>query len=240
MADRSNHRDFLISFNAADMAYAEALNAALRAEGFTTFYHPADLPPGGNIAIWMDDALLNSSQTLALYSPDYIKDEAIYSKAERYASWWQDPTGDKRKLIPIIIRETTFTPLIASISRIEVVGLTPTDAAARVLGRLKAPNETQVRDAWRRGSPLPEVFRVPYRSNPNFTGRFEHLEILHQCLRTGTNAAITAIGGMGKTTLAAEYCHRFGGRYGGIWWVGSNKNPSCSAISKRWANDLAS
>jgi TIR domain/Tetratricopeptide repeat len=225
MANTSNHRDFFISFNAADIAYAEALNTALEGAGFTTFYYPANLPPGGNIAIWMDDALLNSSQTLALYSPEYIKDEAVYSKAERYASWWQDPTGDKRKLIPILLRETTFTPLVANISRIEVVGLAPTEAAARVVERLKAPVEAQVRDAWRTGSPLPQMFRVPYRPNPNFTGRFEDLESLQQCLRTGTNAAVTAVGGTGKTTLVAEYCHRFGGRYGGVWWIRAEQEP---------------
>src|SRR5262245_31148871 len=114
----TDHRDFFISFNTADLAYAEAIDAALKAEGFTTFFHPRDLSPGGNIPIWMDEALMNSAQTLALYSPDYIKDKAIYSKAERYASWWQDAGSDERKLIPILLRETTFTPLMQTISRI--------------------------------------------------------------------------------------------------------------------------
>jgi TIR domain len=94
----------------------------VEAEGFSTFFHPRDLGPGGNVPIWMDEALMNSAQTLALYSPDYIKDKAVYSKAERYASFFQDPTGDKRKLIPVVLRETTFTPLTAMLSRIEVKG----------------------------------------------------------------------------------------------------------------------
>jgi hypothetical protein len=141
MSDSIDQRDFFISFNSADLAYATAIDAALRAEGFTTFYHPRDLQPGGNIPMWMDDALMNSAQTLALYSPDYTNDKAIYSKAERYATWWQDPGSDKRKLIPILLRDTTFTPLMAMISRIEVTGLTPKEAATRVVTRLKAPDE---------------------------------------------------------------------------------------------------
>ena len=80
MPNAVDARDFFISFNSADLAYAEAINAALRAAGFTTFYHPRDLPPGGNIPMWMDDALMNSAQTLALYSPAYTSEKAIYSK----------------------------------------------------------------------------------------------------------------------------------------------------------------
>ena len=228
MPDGIAQRDFFISFNSADLAYAAAIDAALRAEGFSTFYHPRDLGPGGNIPIWMDDALMNSAQTLALYSPAYTSDRAVYSKAERYASWWQDPGGDKRKLIPVLLRETTFTPLMAMISRIEVLGTTPDEAAAHVVLRLKQPNEAEQRDYWRSGLPLPKIFHAAYRPNPNFTGRFEALELLQRSLRAGSNAAITAVawmGGIGKTTLAAEYCHRFGGRYGGVWWIRAGQAP---------------
>jgi hypothetical protein len=222
MAASRDYRHFFVSFNDADLAYAAAIDAALRDAGFTTYFHPRDLGPGGNVPIWMDEALLNSAQTLALYSPDYTKDAAIYSKAERYASFWQDPTGDKRKLIPIVIRETTFTPLLAMVSRITVAGMTPEEAAAHVVARLKSDDETAAGDSWRRSQPLPAIFTAAYRPNPNFTGRFEALGNLIKCLRIGTNAAVVTIagmGGVGKTTLAAEYCHRFGGRYGGVWWV---------------------
>src|SRR5262245_12643294 len=146
-------RDFFISYNRADVDHAAALDAALRREGFTTYYLPRDLPPGGNIAIWIDDALLNSSQTLALYSPDYVKETAVYSRAERYASWWKDPSGDKRKLIPVVLRETIFTPLLAAISRIEVLGLGAEEAAEAVVAALKRPGEACQRHAWQEGGP---------------------------------------------------------------------------------------
>ena len=63
-----------------------------------------------------DEALMASAQTLALYSPDYIKDAAVYSRAERYATWWQDPGDDRRKLIPVLLHDTKLTPLTAPIS----------------------------------------------------------------------------------------------------------------------------
>jgi tetratricopeptide (TPR) repeat protein len=220
MADSIEQRDFFISFNGADLAYAEAIDAALRAAGFSTFYHPRDLPPGGNIPIWMDDALMNSAQTLALYSPAYTSDKAVYSKAERYASWWDDPDSKKRKLIPVVLNQTSISPIMKMISYIDVTGRNPKDAASHVVMRLKAPGESAQRDEL---SPAGgQVFNVIYRPNPNFTGRFEALESLQQALRQGTNAAVTAVagmGGIGKTTLAAEYCHRFRWRYAGVWWI---------------------
>ena len=74
MTKAIDQRDFFISFNKADLAYAKALDETLRAAGFTTFFYPNDLGAGGNIPIWMDDALMNSAQTLAqqLLSEDAV------------------------------------------------------------------------------------------------------------------------------------------------------------------------
>jgi ABC-type glutathione transport system ATPase component len=77
-----------------------------------------------------------------------------------------------------------------------------------IVGKLKKPDEARQRDVIRSVEPLPKIFNVLYRHNPNFTGRFEALDSLQKTLTEG-NAAITALqglGGVGKTTLAAEYC----------------------------------
>ncbi len=169
---------------------------------------------------------MNSTQVLALFSPSYVKEAATYSKAEVYASWWDDSIGDKRRLIPVVIEKVKLSPLISMLSRIEVAGLLPGPAAARVIQLLRGPGEAEPRERLRDGSFLPPIFRAAYRPNPNFAGRFEALDRLQETLRTGTTAAVTAVagmGGVGKTTLAAEYCHRFGGRYAGVWWVRSEQ-----------------
>jgi tetratricopeptide (TPR) repeat protein len=228
MPEGAEQRDFFISFNSADLAHAEAIDAALKAAGFSTFYHPTDLLVGGRIAQWMDQALMNARQMLALYSPDYVSSGAVYSEAERYAQFWQDPKGEKRKIIPVVLKAAQFTPLFAGIKRIDVEGKAPKEAAAAVVAELRSAVEKERRNFWRGGLPQPKIFNVAYRPNPNFTGRFDALESLQHSVRTGSNAAITAVagmGGIGKTTLAAEYCHRFGGRYAGVWWVRAEQEP---------------
>jgi hypothetical protein len=105
---------------------------------------------------------------------------------------------------------------IPPLKRIEVIGLSPQKAAGTVVEHLTSSEELAQSDLWCHCLPLPQIFRVAYRPNPNFTGRFEALGDLIRSLRVGTTTAITAVagmGGMGKATLAAEYCHRFGGRY---------------------------
>jgi hypothetical protein len=174
MAEAIEQRDFFISFTGADQAYGDAINAALRATGFTTFYHPQDLGPGDNIPLWMDSALMNSRQMLALYSPEYAADRSIYSEAERYARFWQDARGAQYKLIPVMLRQVAPTPLMSVYSRIDVKGLTPAQAAELIVGKLKKPDEARQRDVIRSVEPLPKIFNVLYRHNPNFTAGSRH------------------------------------------------------------------
>jgi DNA-binding SARP family transcriptional activator/Tfp pilus assembly protein PilF len=58
------------------------------------------------------------------------------------------------------------------------------------------------------------------RPVPNFTGRERELTLLDAALweRTG-RAAISGLGGMGKSALAREYARRNQGRYAVVWWL---------------------
>src|SRR5206468_2476159 len=68
---------------------------------------------------------------------------------------------------------------------------------------------------------LPPAHNVPYRRNPNFTGREGALVNLHASLTSGHYAAITqaitGLGGVGKTQLALEYLYRNAADYDVIW-----------------------
>lgn len=72
---------------------------------------------------------------------------------------------------------------------------------------------------------LPDVWNMPHRRNPNFTGRGEILESLRKSLVSGAPTALTqaiaGLGGVGKTQLAIEYAYRYADEYDVLWWIQS-------------------
>ncbi|MGG6241016.1 tetratricopeptide repeat protein [Nodosilinea sp. AN01ver1] len=62
------------------------------------------------------------------------------------------------------------------------------------------------------------LFLAP-RRNPFFTGREEVLGQIHQAMAAGEPAALSGLGGVGKTQTAAEYAHRYRGQYSAVLWV---------------------
>jgi hypothetical protein len=68
------------------------------------------------------------------------------------------------------------------------------------------------------------VWSVPPRTAV-FTGRHELLAELHRRLRAGGPVVQTlhGWGGVGKTTLAIEYAHRFAKDYWLVWWVDAER-----------------
>ncbi|MBE9110361.1 tetratricopeptide repeat protein [Nodosilinea sp. LEGE 07298] len=62
------------------------------------------------------------------------------------------------------------------------------------------------------------LFLAP-RRNPFFTGREDVLAQIHQAMAAGEPAALSGLGGVGKTQTAAEYAHRYRGQYNAVLWV---------------------
>ena len=74
---------------------------------------------------------------------------------------------------------------------------------------------------------------MPLSRNPHFVGREQDLLNLARAFNTGQTAAVsqvgtaamTGLGGMGKTQLASEFVHRYGQFFpGGVFWL-SFENP---------------
>ncbi|MCG7904800.1 MAG: tetratricopeptide repeat protein [Candidatus Thiodiazotropha weberae] len=75
-------------------------------------------------------------------------------------------------------------------------------------------------------SPLPPGSRLLFYHNPLFVGREQNLMELAQIMVKGGVAAVgqlvaaTGLGGIGKTQLTSEFCHRYGCYFaGGVFWM---------------------
>ncbi|MGW5715303.1 FxSxx-COOH system tetratricopeptide repeat protein [Amycolatopsis sp. NPDC003865] len=69
--------------------------------------------------------------------------------------------------------------------------------------------------------PAGRIWGIPGRT-VEFTGREGLLASLHESLQSGRPAVVHAMygmGGVGKTTMALEYAHRFGDDYDVAWWI---------------------
>ncbi|MFC7267029.1 hypothetical protein [Streptomyces lutosisoli] len=98
-----------------------------------------------------------------------------------------------------------------------------TQAGGYALGHRSAPQRVLVAAE---GVRAPLWGGVPPR-NPTFTNRREAMDLIRSVL-TGNapdhrdslrSCALQGLGGVGKTSLAAEYAHQFRKDYRLIWWV---------------------
>ncbi len=121
--------------------------------------------------------------------------------------------SDKNLLALEMHRDAGYSQLIAAIE----AEMAAQDAAAPI-ARAGGPRPY---DAIPDPAPLPPGSRLPISPNPLFTGRADEFRELAASLLAGRGIAITTgMGGVGKTQLAAEFAHRYGGHFaGGVFWI---------------------
>lgn len=194
----------------------------------------------------MEVALDASNQMLALCSDAYFDREKGYSRAERQSMFWEDPTNNEPLLILVKVADCKFPRLIAQKEYISLIGLQRPEAAAKLVGELQSEQARTARlkaQEVDRSRAQPANFNVQGTINPLFTGRDAELALLHDRVRSGTATAITAVqgmGGIGKTSLAREYAHRFGtaARFGGVWWIDAETQSGILAAYDQLAERL--
>jgi hypothetical protein len=74
------------------------------------------------------------------------------------------------------------------------------------------------------------IWYVPFARNPKLRGRDDVLLELHASSQAKSNSrivqALVGLPGLGKTSIAAEYAHRFRSEYSLIWWLRSTDGAS--------------
>jgi hypothetical protein len=230
-------RDFFVSYTHADRTWAEWLAWELEAAGYTTLLQAWDMPAGTAFVHVMDQAAQSTRHVVLVLSPAYLRSEM--AEAEWRPAFKADPSGTQRRLLPVRVEEVEPAGLLADRVWIDLVGADEATARARlreeVARALRGPDRpttppdfprTPVQAAVERPrfpTALPRIWNVPFRRNPDFTGREELLGSLADQLAGGGTAAGTQVvqggGGVGKTTVAAEYAYRHRGQFDVVWWV---------------------
>jgi len=233
-------RDFFVSFTGADRPWAAWLLAELDAAQYSSVSQLRDFVAGGNFALDMHRAAQRARRTLGVLSPMALRAPYVLQEwAQRLAA---DPTGEQRALVLVRVEACEPEGLLGPVVYVDLVGLDEAAARSRLREELAAvargerrlagdpafPGGGQPAAAAGVGRPrfptaLPDVWNVPYRRNPAFTGREQPLAELAEQLGRGAATAVTqalqGAGGVGKTALAVEYAYRHRAEFDTVWWV---------------------
>ncbi len=132
-------KDFFISYNKTDILWAKGLGEYLHEAGYSYVMQETDFQPGSNFVLEMDKATKVAHRTISVLSPDYL--DALYTPPEWAAAFAKDPTGEKRLLIPVKVRDCKLTGLLAQIVFIDLVGLNVKQAQKVFLEAIQALND---------------------------------------------------------------------------------------------------
>jgi hypothetical protein len=127
--------DFFVSYCHVDETLAREVVDVVEGLGFSAFAQFRDMGPGSNFVREMQRGLATSSRVVALYSPEY---EASHQcQAEWSTAYNADPGGEKRKLLPFLLRPTRLNPLAQQIVYKSLVGLSVAERRAAIIDAIE-------------------------------------------------------------------------------------------------------
>ncbi len=237
-------KHFFVSYNRADINWAEWIAWELEEAGYHTTVQAWDFRPGSNFVTEMQEKLETADRVIAVLSQDYL--EAKFTRAEWAAAFSNDPTGEKGLLLPVRVRDCDPEALLKSIVYIDLVDVEESKARARLLAgvkneRAKPPSKPKFPGVFQQAAQplvfpgaLPAVWNVPVQRNPDFRGRDDLLAELYASLNAGAagearGRAVYGQGGVGKTQIAVEYAYRHTSDYQLVWWVRAETVASLAA-----------
>jgi tetratricopeptide (TPR) repeat protein len=213
----SSEVDFFISRRGASAAVAQEVADVLVETGYTVIVQDFDISYSANFLAAMHDALKRARHLIVLLTRDYDQSDFTLAEVTNFLAA-AARAGGERRLVVLRVDDCEPAGLLAGIVYADLVGVAdPRERKARILAAAEGRSMAQPR--------RPKLFEnVPPR-DLNFTGRDERLAELHKLLMDAdkpaaiTQAAIHGLGGIGKTSLAAEYAHRYASDHAGVWWA---------------------
>jgi hypothetical protein len=211
--------EFFISRAGADAAVAKEVADVLRHAGHTVQYQDEDIPFGANFIERMSQLVEGCKHLLVILSPAYLG--SPYCR-EEWTNFLADLFADQDDRRVVVLLAHDCKP--PGILRARVFGslFDKTDPAERRTTILSAAEGRAARTKID-----PALFQVPVPHNPAFCGRDNVFAELDDALIASVSTsksdiapiAIAGAGGVGKSSIAAEYAYRHSGDYWGVWWI---------------------
>ncbi len=217
--------EVFISYSHQDQALRRKLDnhlSNLKRQNIITSWHDGEITAGTD---WRSQILvhLNSAHIiLLLISDDFMASDFCYSIEITQAIARHD--ANQARVIPIILRPVDWTGApFAKLQALPTGGKPVTnwpnqdDAFVDIVrGIRKAIDDLTIK-----GIPVNQerLWNIPYARNPLFTGRENVLKRIYEALSMSRTAAISGLGGIGKTQTAVEYAFRHRDDYTAILWV---------------------
>src|SRR5918911_700149 len=129
-------KDFFISYNKADKAWAEWIAWVLEEAGYSVVIQAWDFRPGENFVLEMQEATRSTNKTVIVLSDSYIN--SSFTQPEWGAAFAVDPKSQHQKLLPIRVQPCELTGLLAAIIYVDIVGASEQDARLAILGAFSA------------------------------------------------------------------------------------------------------
>ena len=220
-----------LSHSSKDKPFVRELHRRLRRDGLTCFFDEESIEWGANFVVSLERGIDDCEFFVAVLSPEFVRSKCV--ELERTSAVADDPAGLKRKMRPLLLRPCEVPRFLKPSQLIDVSTAALFEEnyprICQGLGGTVRPDPEAPTD---RGAlppvtPLPPLFRMPYRSlGDRFVGRVEPLWRVYDQLAQGKTSIVEGVGvvcgagGLGKTQLAVEYVHRFNCHYlGGVFWV---------------------
>jgi tetratricopeptide (TPR) repeat protein len=211
--------DFFLSRRGSVAAIAREVADVLIEKGYKVLTQDYDIPLGASFIDAMHEAIKNARDLVILFTHDY--EQSPYTRKE-FTSFEAEraQSAEERHIIVLRCEDVPLRGLLADNVYQDLVGVEDPQERKR---RIIAAAERQSQAA----PPPPRPFiGVPPRI-ASFTGRADELDRLDAILMHDKRAAVTQVvgraavqgmGGVGKTSLAVEYVHRFRNLYAGVCW----------------------
>lgn len=226
-------RRVFVSYSHRDRAWLDRLQVHLRPlerAGLVDRWDDTRINPG---EAWQDEiarALASSDVAVLLVSADFLASEFITS--QELPTLLETARARGLLILMVLLKPCRLagTPL-ADLQAVHPVNLPlqkmseadQEDIWVQLVDKIQAKfEETSGAGPVTAAAPAPAagpVSTLPYGANPFFTGRDDALRTLRERLVEHGRAAVTGLGGVGKTQLALAYAHRYSEDYRHILWT---------------------